>query len=75
MLKLKYLYFADVSYTRANVTETVKIESAYSGTGVTTKLILESYNGGDKEIVVMVMRHDVNPAGSKATLHLDQFGM
>ena len=52
----------------------MKIESAYSGTGVTTKLILESYKGGDKDIVAMVTRHDVNPSGAKVTHHLDQFG-
>ena len=51
------------------------METHYNGNGVlTTKLILANYRMGDKEVVAMVNRNDVNPAGAKITLHLDQFG-
>ena len=63
------------TYTKAKEIEDAKVETHYNGNGVlTTKLILANYRMGDKEVVAMVNRNDVNPAGAKITLHLDQFG-
>ena len=63
------------TYTKAKEIEDAKVEAHYNGNGVlTTKLILANYRMGDKEVVAMVNRNDVNPAGAKITLHLAQFG-
>ena len=54
--------------------EAVTVQTVYSSNSVVTKLIITNYKLGDKDVVVMVDRSDVSPAGAQTTLHVDQFG-